>query len=187
MDEPTNIKFIKLNLLLHFWGSVFRGSVPFEVRSFEVQSNSRFGPFRGSVIRGSVTFELWSFEVWSYSRFSHSRFGHLRFTLSTFSLSRFGLSKFGHSRFGHGFQCRHYSLSVVQPAVPYPRCLAICLTLSVVQPALPFSLQNSQLYHLICRTANCILLHTVQQDVLYHPIYIHYSLLYPPLTIKPFV
>jgi hypothetical protein len=94
-------------------GSVLRGSVLFEVRSFEVRSNSRFGPFRGSVIRGSVTFEVRSFEVRSYSRFSHSRYGHSRFGLSTFSLSRFGLSRFGLSRFGlsrfgHGFSsCPH--------------------------------------------------------------------------------
>ncbi len=77
--------------------------VHFEVRSFEVRSNSRLGPFRGSVIRGSLTFEPWSFEVRSNSRFSHLKFGHSRFALSTFSLSRFGLSRFGHSRFGHGF------------------------------------------------------------------------------------
>jgi hypothetical protein len=64
-----DIKFIKLNLLLHF-----RGSISFEVQSYEVQSHSKFGPFRGSVqfefgpfrgsvIRGSVTFELRSLEV----------------------------------------------------------------------------------------------------------------------------
>jgi hypothetical protein len=106
--------------------NLIRGSVPFEVRSFEVRTNSRFGPFRGSVIRGSdqfevrsfsrfglsrfghfrgsVTFEVRSFEVRSYSRFIHSRFGHSRFGLSTFSLSRFGLSRFGHSRFGSRFR-----------------------------------------------------------------------------------
>jgi hypothetical protein len=102
IDRPMDIKFIKLNLLLHF-----RGSVSFDVQAYEVQSHSRFGPFRGSVqfeLRSfsrfghssSVTFELRSFEVRSYSRFSHLRFGHSRFGLSTFSLSRFGLSRFGH-------------------------------------------------------------------------------------------
>jgi hypothetical protein len=88
-------------------GSVIRGSIPFEVQSFEVWCNARFGPFRGSVIRGSVTFELRSFEVRSNSRFSHSRFGLLRFGLSRFSLSKFGLLRLGHSRFSHGFDYHH--------------------------------------------------------------------------------
>ncbi len=99
--------FSRFDLIL---GSVLWGSVPFEVRSFEVQSNLRFGPFWGSVIQGSVTFELLSFEVRSYLRFNHSKFGHSRFGLLTFSLSRFGLSKFGHSRFGHGFSLPHSSI-----------------------------------------------------------------------------
>ncbi len=130
MDLPTDIKFIKLNLLIHF-----RGSITFEVQSYKVRSlskfcHSKFGPFRGwvlfevgsfsrlgpfqdSVIRGSVTFEVQSFEVQSFSRFSLSRFGLLtfslsklglsRFGLSTFGLSTFGLSTFSLSTFGHGF------------------------------------------------------------------------------------
>jgi hypothetical protein len=105
MDLPTAIKFIKLNLLIHF-----RGLVPFEVQSYEVRSLSRFGHskfgismfslstfslstfghFRRSVFRCLVPFDVRSFDVRSHSRFGHSRFGHSRFGLSTFSLSKFG-------------------------------------------------------------------------------------------------
>ncbi len=68
------LKFIKLNLLLHF-----RGLISFEeVQSYEVQSHSRFGHSRFGPILGSVLFEVRSFEVRSLSRFGHSRFGPIR-------------------------------------------------------------------------------------------------------------
>jgi hypothetical protein len=113
MDLPTDIKFIKLNLLLHF-----RGLISFEVQSYEVQSHSRFGPFRGSV----------QFEVRSFSRFGHSRFGHFRalvirgsvqfkvqsFEVRSFEVRSFDVQSFEvrsfevrHSRFGHGFAFKY--------------------------------------------------------------------------------
>ncbi len=73
MDRSTDIKFIKLNLLLHF-----RGSISFEVQSYEVQSHSRFGYSRFGPIRGSVLLEVGSFEVRSLSSFGHLRFGPIR-------------------------------------------------------------------------------------------------------------
>jgi hypothetical protein len=78
---------------LVFRHSVFRRSVPLDVRS-----HSTFGPIRRSVFRCSVPFEVRSFDVRSFSMFGLSRFG-----LSTFSLSMFSLLRFGLSRFGHGF------------------------------------------------------------------------------------
>jgi hypothetical protein len=47
-------------------GSVIRGLVQFEVRSFSSFSHSRYGHFRASVIRGLVLFEVQSFEVRSF-------------------------------------------------------------------------------------------------------------------------
>ncbi len=51
--------------------SVFRCSVPFEVRSFDVGAHSTFslsmfGPIRGSVFRCSVLIDIRSFEVRSF-------------------------------------------------------------------------------------------------------------------------
>ncbi len=92
-----------LSMFGPFWCSVFRWSVPFEVRSFDIQSfDVRFHSM--SVFRCSVPFKVRSFDVQPFSTFGLLRFGLSRFSLSRFGLSRFGHSRFGHSRFGHGFQ-----------------------------------------------------------------------------------
>jgi hypothetical protein len=65
-----------LSMFGPFRCSVFRGSIPFEVRSFDIQSFddrshstfslSMFGPIRGLVFRCSVLFDVRSFEVRSF-------------------------------------------------------------------------------------------------------------------------
>ncbi len=54
-----------LSLFGPFRCSVFRCSVPFEVRSFDI-TLSTFGPIRRSVFRCSVPFDVRSFEVRSF-------------------------------------------------------------------------------------------------------------------------
>jgi hypothetical protein len=70
LDLLTDIKFIKLNVLIHF-----RGSITFEVQSYKVWSLSKFGHSMFGPLRDWVLFEVRSFEVRSLSRFGHSRFG----------------------------------------------------------------------------------------------------------------
>jgi hypothetical protein len=93
-------------LLLHF-----RGSISFEVQSYEVQSHLRFGHSRFSPIevqsnRGSVLFEVWSLRGLVTSRFGHfevrslSRFGHfeVRSLRGSVTFELRSLLSFGHFR-----------------------------------------------------------------------------------------
>ncbi len=66
-----SFSMFSLSMFGPFRCSVFRGSVLFEVRSFDVRSLSRFGlsmfgPIRCSVFRCSVLFDVQSFEVQSF-------------------------------------------------------------------------------------------------------------------------